>query len=201
MGGHLLKFQRKIFESALRPPAKEPVRPIREKIELLKRLFTMEEIQNLYVDLWKASDALAFYCYVRDDQVLASCHILRHDYTRAYPFVRWDYKDQTKIWNRKKEDWIFEKKGHHVHPFNIVQIEDLSVSDQDEGIAENFLKELLVLLNFQSKTLYIYANADNDDISTVKSYTNLFGYEGEDLPVYAKMNIIPDAGIRYWIVQ
>lgn len=173
----------------------------RKNVERLKRLYSMDQIQFLYDDVFRTSDAIAFYCYVMGDEILATCYTFGLLSIEANALVQWkaysdglNFEDRIQIWNRESKDYISLKKGDD--PIGLVQIEEVAVSEshQNRGIGTEFLKKVLVHLRSQSKHTYFYINAEKCNIPAVKCYRKVFEYEGTESMIYNQPAV-------YWVVK
>ena len=166
---------------------------ILKKVECLKRLYTMEQIKELFQELWVESDAEEYYCYVCADEVLASCHTFRYENIRAYSLLRWDFEDQTQVWDREERAWISRKKIDD--PFRLVQIEGVLVSEshRNQGIGTKFLRKVLDHLSSRSNHLFVYINVEGDNLPAQRCYQKVMEYSGENHPLNYEN--------RYWIVK
>lgn len=200
---HLCKFSKKMFQLALGHTCDEDELSLLDryrrskgymrKVELLKRLYAEDQIEEIYQELWVESDAEAYYCYVCADEVLASCHTFHHENIQAYPLVRWDYENLTQIRDSESSLLISQKKEDG--PFRLVQIEGVFVSEshRNKGICTSFLKEVLVQLRSRSVDRYLYISAEGDNLPAKRCYEKVFEYSGSEHPWCREH--------RYWIVK
>ena len=164
-----------------------------KKVELLTSLYTMGEIEEIYKELWVESDAEAYYCYVRDREVLASCHTFHHERFEAYSLVWWNLENLTQIRDSESSLLISQKKEDG--PFRLVQIEGVFVSEshRNKGICTSFLKEVLIQLRSRSNDRYLYISAEGDNLPAKRCYEKVFEYSGSEHPWCREH--------RYWIVK
>ena len=201
-GSSLYKFSKEMFQLALGHTDDEELsllnmykrsNAILKKVERLKCLYTMEQIQEIFQELWVESDAEAYYCYVRADEVFASCHTFHYESIRAYPLVRWNFEDRTQIWDREGKKWINLKKVDDY--FSLVQIEGVIVSEshRNQRIGTEFLQKVVNQIRTRSNHRFIYINVEGDNLPAQRCYQKVMEYSGANHPLNCEN--------RYWVVK